>query len=158
MTSPSAAADDLPVALTGALRREVGLVRLAERRRLFAARLGVGEPGARGPGTALSGEVAPWRGRPWPPGAWLDAGVRLDVADRLLEHPAATAAPSPAAWLVRPGTPTLHDEDLAWLAALRHAASARSMRLGGFWVVTRYGWLDPVGGASRTWKRLRVQR
>ena len=57
-----------------------------------------------------------------------------------------------------PGHPVLHDEDRAWLAATRHACSAHDLATAGFWVVTRYGWLDPVSGDSRTWKRLRIAR
>ena len=148
MTTPDPPAD--------ALRREVGLLRAEHTRRVFAARVGLGTPGRRGPGTVLSGPVDGWRGAPWPPPPWVDAGLRFDVADRLLAHRDLEHA-GLHAWLLRPGVVSLHDEDQAWLAAVRHACAAHSVELVGFWVVTRYGWLDPVGGESRAWKRLRVR-
>ncbi|GAA1942531.1 hypothetical protein [Nocardioides marmoribigeumensis] len=144
--------------LLGALRAEVGLLRQEHQRRLFAPRLALGELGSRGPGTVLSGPIAPWQGDPWPPPAWLDAGLRFDVVDRLLGHPRVPRDGTAHVWLLRPGHPVLHDEDRAWLAATRHACSAHDLATAGFWVVTRYGWLDPVSGDSRTWKRLRIAR
>ena len=49
-------------------------------------------------------------------------------------------------------------KDLAWHAAVRQGCAAHTVTLAGFWVVTRYGWLDPDTGESRTWKRLRLKR
>ena len=151
--------DQTEPGLVAALRTEVALLRGEEQRRVFALRLALGEPGVRGPRTLLSGGVAPWEGAPWPTQPWLDRGLRLDVADRLVGRVATThAAGDPVrAWLLRPGQPSLHDEDVAWLAATRHALSAHGLDLDGFWSVTRYGWLDPVSGASRSWKRLRIR-
>ncbi len=145
-----------PLPPADALRREVGLLRAAEVRRVFPARLALGSPGDRGAGTVLSGPVEGWPGPAWPPPRWLDAGVRFEVVDRLLGHHDLPGRPH--AWLLRPGVASLHDEDLAWLAAVRHSCAAHDVGLAGFWVVTRYGWLDPVGGGSRSWKRLRVRR
>ncbi len=148
----------VPRDLAAALRSEVGLLRAAERRRVFAPRLALGRPGHRGPATVVGGPVAPWQGAPWPPPSWVDAGVRFDVAERLVGS-AGTARDEPAhTWFLRPGQPTVHDEDLAWLAAVRHACASHGVVPAGFWVVTRYGWLDPATGESRTWKRLRVDR
>ena len=140
-----------------ALRAEVGLLRAEVTRRMFPARLALGTPGQRGPGTVLSGPLAGTQGAPWPPPPWLDTGMRVDVVDRLLGHRGLGGGPLDA-WLLRPGVASLHDEDLAWLAAVRHASTAGGAAVEGFWVVTRYGWLDPVSGASRSWKRLRVGR
>ena len=155
MTSPPSD-PPVPPDLAAALRTEVGLLRATERRRVFAARLALGRPGDRTPATVVSGPIAPWRGPAWPPPPWLDAGVRFDVAERLagLWH----ADDEPEAWLLRPGAPSLHDEDLAWLAATRRACAAHGVRTAGFRVVTRYGWLDPASGESRAWKRLRIRR
>ena len=147
-----------PGDLARALRAEVGLLRREHQRRVFAPRLAVGRLGERGPTTVVSGPVAPWRGDPWPPPTWLDAGTRFDVVDRLLAHPGPARDGTAHAWLLRPGGPGPHDEDHAWLAATRHACAAHGLGTAGFWVVTRYGWLDPVTGASRAWKRLRVDR
>ena len=144
--------------LAGALRAEVGLLRREHQRRLFAPRLALGLLGERGPHTLVSGPVAPWRGDAWPPPAWLDPGTRFDVVDRLLTHPGPPRDGSVHTWFLRPGRPVLHDEDRAWFAAARHACTAHGMRTAGFWVVTRYGWLDPVSEEARTWKRLRVDR
>ena len=140
-----------------ALRAEVGLLRAELSRRMFAARLALGTPGLRGDGTVLSGPLHDGKGDPWPPPPWFDAGMRVDVVDRLLTHRRLADRPLQA-WLLRPGVASLHDEDLAWLAATRHACAAHGVALAGFWVVTRYGWLDPVSGESRSWKRLRVRR
>jgi hypothetical protein len=85
----------------------------------------------------------------------LDAGTRTDVVARLLE---AHAAPGDATcvWLTRPGEPQVQDEDLAWMSAAAQAFGSLRLRLGGFWTVTRTGWLDVRTGDSRTWKRLRL--
>jgi hypothetical protein len=148
-----------PATLAGSLRAEVGLLRAEEHRRVFPLRLALGGPGRRGPGTLVGGPVATWQGPPWPPGAWLDAGTRFEVADRLVAGAVEAGLGEPlSGWVLRPGSPSLHDEDLAWLAALRHALAAHDVAAGGFWAVTRYGWLDPVSGDSRVWKRLRVNR
>lgn len=139
--------------LAAGLRLEVGQLRRRQARRLFAMRVALGRPGEPAT-TTSSGDVAPWRGAAWPPPSWVDAGVRFDVVDRLL---GGHAGPGPVhAWLSRPGDPDLHDEDLAWLAASRHALAAHGLEPGGFWTVTRFGWLDPVSGESRRWKRLRL--
>ena len=148
----------LPAGLLADLRAEVGLLREDQHRRVFAARVALGRPGHRGPGTVVSGPVAPWRGAPWPPPAWLDAGTRFDVVDRLVGSPVLARSGGVHAWLLRPGVPSVHDEDLAWLAAVRRACSAHGLPTLGFWAVTRYGWLDPAAGDSRQWRRLRVRR
>jgi hypothetical protein len=152
------AAGEAPADLLPHLRAEVGLLRAEEQRRVFPVRVALGIPGHRGPGTVVSGPVAPLRGSPWPPGAWLDAGTRFDVVDRLVGAPWLDRDRGVHAWLLRPGVPSVHDEDLAWLAATRQACAAHDLEAAGFWVVTRYGWLDPASGDSRQWRRLRVRR
>lgn len=84
-----------------------------------------------------------------------DCGLRLDVVDALLAR-AEGDDDGDSIWLTRPGVPEHHDVDTRWRASTRHVCSARGRTLSGFWVVTRYGWLDPDTGASRTWKRLRL--
>jgi hypothetical protein len=144
------------VDLANALRLEVGRLRLAERRRVFAPRLHVGVPGS--DQRLVSDGLAPLRGAPWPAPRWLDAGLRADVADRMVSAWRAQAASAAYCWYTRPGTPDLHDEDPAWSAAVRWAFAAHDLPLLGFRVVTRYGWRDPVTGDERRWKRLRLER
>ena len=141
MTAASTAADR-------AFRHEVATFRTRDRRRLFPMHVHVGIPD----GDRRRVEV------PWPVPASYDVGVRLDLADALVEALLAEWASGVAAWgwLTRPGAPSLHDCDLAWLAAVRHAFEAHELALAGFRAVTRSGWLDVVTGDSRTWARLRI--
>jgi hypothetical protein len=155
--APVPHAPDLDVA--AALRLEVAWLRRVERRRVFAQRVHIGLPG--GPRSLTSDGVAQLTGDPWPPPRWLDAGARADVCDRMVSawttQTRSRAWTAAYCWYTRPGAPDLHDEDLAWLAAARWAFDAHGLPLLGFWVVTRYGWLDPVTGEERRWKRLRLK-
>jgi hypothetical protein len=140
---------DLPLPLTAALRREVGLLRRDERRRQFPLGVHVGRPG----GPRTSARV------PWPVPDLYDAGLRLDLLDALLSNLEDGIEDSTAGfsiWLTRPGTTEQHDLDITWWSSASHACSARGLAPSGFFVVTRYGWLDLDSGASRTWKRLRL--
>lgn len=129
--------------LASALRLEVGRLRRRETRRRFDTTVHVGTLGARHESLAVPLSYA----------GDVDAAIRVDVLCALLEH----AEPGPAAvWLTRPGEPEPHDSDLGWVGAAHHAFGLQERRLDGCYVVTRYGWLDPVTGASRRWKRLRV--
>lgn len=141
--------------ITG-LRLEVWWLRRAQRRRIFAPRLHVGVPGTSS-GLTSDG-LAPLSGPPWPVPRWLDAGAKADVGDRMVSAWTSQCGSAAYCWYSRPGTPDPHDEDPAWLAAARWAFDAHGLPLLGFWVVTRYGWRDPVTGEERRWKRLRVQR
>ena len=144
-----------PHDLVAAWRTEVGRFRVAERRRVHPLGVHVGVPG----GPRSSVEV------PWPP-TGVDAGLRFDLVAALLTRaappasPESPASPAPPAslWLTRPGVPELHDEDLDWHAAAVRAFDAHGVALAGVHAVTRTGWLDVVTGASRSWKRLRLQR
>lgn len=136
---------ELSEPLAAGLRREVGVLRRAERRRRFPLGVHVGAPGAE----RSSAEV------PWPVPDLYDAGLRLDLLDALLSS---RLEPSPrfSVWLTRPGVAQWHDLDHKWHASAMHACSARGITASGFHVVTRYGWLDHDTGAVRTWKRLRL--
>ena len=136
---------DLPAPLVAGLRQEVGLLRQAERRRRFPLGVHVGHPG----GARASAQV------PWPVPDLYDGGLRLDLVDALLGRGEGDGA-GHSVWLTRPGMPEHHDVDTSWWSSARHACSARGRTLSGFWVVTRYGWLDPGTGTSRAWKRLRL--
>lgn len=84
----------------------------------------------------------------------LDLALRTDLVGRLLDSDGGTGTAD--VWLSRAGPTELHDHDLAWLAAASAACVEAGRALGGFYVITRTGWLDPRSGRSRTWKRLRL--
>jgi hypothetical protein len=122
------------------LRSLVLTLRLSQRRRVFAPRVQIGDP----PNTWVSFEfVSP---------AVPDFAIRCDVVGTLLER---TERPT-MVWMTRSGRPDeSSDEDLSWLAATQAAFREAAVPLARFVIVTRYGWLDPRSGATRTWRRLR---
>jgi hypothetical protein len=125
------------------LREEVGRFRQREQRRRFDAAVYVGRLGG-----ARDSFVVRAMDRPV-----VDAALRVDVLSALLAH----GQPDwQTAWLMRPGLPEPHDEDLAWFSAARRAFAVHDRTLAGFYAITRYGWRDVVTGESRTWKRLRL--
>ncbi|HLN77745.1 MAG TPA: hypothetical protein VK204_11925 [Nocardioidaceae bacterium] len=129
---------------TALLRAEVGRLRAHESRRRFDTVVHVGSLGG-SPVTCPVPSADPV----------LDIGTRTDVVATLLAN--APVTPQAACvWLTRAGDPQLQDEDLAWLSATCSAFGAVGRRLGGFWTVTRTGWLDVRSGEGRTWKRLRI--
>lgn len=153
---PVAPVPDVPALdVAAALRLEVAWLRRVEQRRVFAQRAHLGVPG--GPRSLTSDGIAPLSGDPWPPPPWLDAGARADVCDRMVSAWTTQAQSAAYCWYTRPGTPDLHDEDLAWLAAASWAFDAHGLPMLGFWVVTRYGWRDVTTGEGRRWKRLRLK-
>ena len=127
------------------LRRAVGLLRARESRRVFDSVVHVGE---------LDGECRSFVVRAGDLPA-LDASLRTDVVSALVAE-LDPALSSPTVWLVRCGAPDLHDLDLRWLASARAAFSEQGRIIGGFYAITRTGWLDVDSGQSRTWKRLRL--
>jgi hypothetical protein len=137
----SAAADDQ------LFRDAVARLRATERRRLFPLSVHVGVPDGAQRGLELA----------WPVPEEYDAGLRFDVVDALAEGLLAEVPALGAAWgwVVRPGVPQPHDQDLAWFAAVSRVFAAHELTMKGFRAVTRTGWLDVVTGESRTWKRLR---
>ncbi|QIK66789.1 hypothetical protein G7072_10960 [Nocardioides sp. HDW12B] len=139
------------------LRAEVAALRRREQRRIFPARLCLGPGPEQGPGHALA----------WPPRDPPDVGLVFDLVDSLLD---AGGEPGEAGtgsggdsrlWLVRPGHPEVHDLDLRVASVALRVAAARGPAYGAVCgpmvVLTRYGWLDPLTGESRRWKRLRLQ-
>jgi hypothetical protein len=133
-----------PVADTALLlRREVGLLRQRETRRVFDLAVYVGTLG--GPRDSFV-----VRARDLPV---MDAGLRVDVVGDLVEQ---TSDEQREAWVVRPGHPEQHDADLHWLAAARAAFATHGRPLEAFYAITRYGWRDVCTGRTRTWKRLRL--
>jgi hypothetical protein len=134
---------DLRVDRGAHLRREVGLLRRRETRRVFDTAVYVGSlSGARDSFVA--------RARDLPV---LDAALRTDVLCALVER---TTDDQRTFWLTRAGGPDAYEQDLAWSAAAHTAFAIHARPLDGCFAVTRYGWRDIVTGESRTWKRLRL--
>ncbi len=139
------------------LRAEVAALRRREQRRIFPARICLGASPEHGPGHELA----------WPPRDPPDVGLLFDLLDSLLDASNARDRPSDAhdgesrLWLVRPGVPEVHDLDLRAASVALRVATARGAGPGPAYgplvVLTRYGWLDPLTGESRRWKRLRLQ-
>lgn len=95
------------------------------------------------------------------PGTPVDPALAADVVGALLQRARrelgallGTAPPVPLVWLTRSGTSAGHDADVLWSCAAR-AAYAEAGLVATFVVVTRDGWLDPVTGVQREWRRLR---
>ena len=133
----------LPLARQSMLRREVGLLRQRESRRVFDTCVNVGILG--GP---RAGFVVPACDLPA-----VDVALRTDVVAALLEE---TPTDWRTMWLARAGTPELHDLDLQWLAAARTAFGMVDRPLDACYAVTRAGWLDVLTGEQRVWVRLRL--
>ncbi len=97
---------------------------------------------------------------PWPVPELYDAGLRLDVLDALCAGYAALPRVMEDSalhvWVTRAGDPQPYDQDMQWWGSARQAVESRGAVMEGFYVVTRYGWLHPGSGASRSWKRLRL--
>lgn len=95
------------------------------------------------------------------PGTGTDAAMAADIVAALLQRarrePGAASCTTPAAplaWLTRAGSLAAHDADVLWSGATRAAYTEAGLD-ATFVVVTRDGWLDPVTGVRREWRRLR---
>jgi hypothetical protein len=93
------------------------------------------------------------------PGTSPDASLATDVVGALLQRSrretgALPGGAAPLAWLTRAGSLGVHDADVLWSSATR-AAYAEAGLEPTFVVVTRDGWVDPVTGVRREWRRLR---
>jgi hypothetical protein len=107
-----------------------------------------------GLGTA-EGDLAWWSGEPTraadpPP---LDWHLRREIAMRLLSH--APGRRVVAVW-TRPGPFEPTDGDIAWAAALRHAAAAYGGGAPTLLAVTRWGWFALPENVRRVWKPRRA--
>lgn len=142
-TRPPAPARSTPPHTGKLLRREVGLLRQRETRRVFDTVVHLGTLG--GERDAFVARTADL--------TVLDDALRTDVLSALLER---TDGALRHVWLTRAGGPEPFDQDLAWLSAARTAFAMHGRPLEGCHVVTRYGWRDVVTGESREWKRLRL--
>lgn len=135
--------DSLPLAaqLRAAL---CGFVAAAGTRRLLPTLFHVGTPG--GEEISLTHE------------RWHDAGLRADVVERALEGLSGRAAERPVPWVTRCGELVVTDVDLAWLAAAREGFGRHGLDLPGFFVMTRYGWVNLLTEESVRWSRVRPHR
>jgi hypothetical protein len=125
------------------LREEVGRFRERESRRVFDSAVHVGILAGPRDSFVVRAQDLPA----------LDAALRTDVLCALVQQ----APPQwRTAWLIRSGTPELHDQDLHWLAAAWAAFGIHARSLDGFYVVTRTGWRDVLTDETRVWKRLRL--
>ena len=83
----------------------------------------------------------------------LDTGLRADLMERALDGLVLEVPPLP--WLTRTGELAPGDVDLAWFAATREAYGRHCLELPGFYVMTRYGWLDLATDELIRWSRVR---
>lgn len=125
------------------LRLEVGQFRERESRRVFDTSVHVGV--LAGPRTGFVVRAADLPA--------LDAGLRIDVVSALVEQ---TPDAWRTAWVVRAGTPAVHDVDVEWLAAVHVAFGVHRRPLDGCFVLTRAGWRDAHTDETRVWARLRL--
>jgi hypothetical protein len=125
------------------LREEVGRFRERESRRVFDSAVQVGVLAGARDAFVVRAQDLPV----------MDAALRVDVLSAMVDQ----APPAwCTAWLIRAGTPELHDQDLHWLAAARTAFGIHARPLDGFYVITRAGWRDVLNEEIRVWKRLRL--
>ncbi|WP_310963080.1 hypothetical protein [Nocardioides terrisoli] len=113
----------------------------AGRRRKLPVTLHVGLPG---------GETRSVCDQPW-----YDHGLRADLATCAIDG---LEVPDPLAWISRGGDLKPHDADWDWLAAARTAHDRHGLAMPGFFLVTRYGWAELVGGQQHPWHRVRPAR
>jgi hypothetical protein len=86
---------------------------------------------------------------------WYDAAARADLVTRALDG---LEDPAPLAWLTRAGTLAAEDVDLHWCAAVQTGYARHGLPLSGFYLITRTGWCDLIGGARQQWYRVRPNR
>jgi hypothetical protein len=90
-----------------------------------------------------------------PHDACFDAGLRADLVERAIDGLEGPAADRPVPWLTRTGDLTPADCDFAWFSAAREGFGRHGLELPGFFVVTRYGWLNLANEGVIRWRRVR---
>jgi hypothetical protein len=88
----------------------------------------------------------------------FDAGLRADLVERAVDGLEGQAAARPVPWLTRVGDLAPTDADLAWFSAARQGLGRHGLELPGFFVVTRYGWLNLANEDVIRWRRVRPRR
>lgn len=116
-------------------------LRESEHRRRFPVTVHAGFPGRTASHT-------------WPAGTDHDHGLRCDITAALLARVAVRPPAGRFVWITRPGSPSVHDADLAWRSAVEWAGASLDIATS-LVVVTRYGWFDPDSGVGRQWRRIR---
>ena len=135
--------DALPLA--GQLRAALcDFVSAAGTRRLLPTLFHVGTPG----GEHLT----------LPHDAYFDPGLRADLVERALDGLEGAAGTRPVPWLTRTGDLAPTDPDFAWFAAAREGFGRHGIALPGFFVMTRYGWLNLANEDVIRWRRVRPRR
>jgi len=86
---------------------------------------------------------------------WFDAGLRADLVERAIDGLTGPAARRPCPWLTRTGALAPTDADFAWFSAAREAFGRHDLDLPGFFVITRYGWLNLANEDVIRWRRVR---
>jgi hypothetical protein len=89
---------------------------------------------------------------------YFDAGLRADLVERALDGLAGAAGARPCPWLTRIGDLAPTDADFAWFSAAREGFGRHGLDLPGFFVVTRYGWLNLANEDVIRWRRVRPRR
>jgi hypothetical protein len=85
----------------------------------------------------------------------FDPGLRADLVERALDGLEGPAAERPCPWVTRSGDLSPTDGDFAWFAAAREGFGRHDLSLPGFFVVTRYGWLNLANEEVIRWRRVR---
>jgi hypothetical protein len=86
---------------------------------------------------------------------YFDAGLRADLVERAIDGLDGPAGERPVPWLTRTGDLTPTDADFAWFTAAREGFGRHGLELPGFFVVTRYGWLNLANEDVIRWRRVR---
>jgi hypothetical protein len=90
-----------------------------------------------------------------PDDAYFDAGLRADLVERAIDGLQGRAAERPVPWLTRTGDLSPADCDFAWFSAARDGFGRHGLALPGFFVITRYGWLNLANEDVIRWRRVR---
>jgi hypothetical protein len=85
----------------------------------------------------------------------FDAGLRADLVERAIDGLDGLAGERPCPWVTRSGDLSPTDADFAWFSASREAFGRHDLSLPGFFVVTRYGWLNLANEDVIRWRRVR---
>jgi len=89
---------------------------------------------------------------------YFDAGLRADLVERAIDGLDGPAGDRPVPWLTRTGDLAPADADFAWFTAAREGFGRHGLDLPGFFVVTRYGWLNLANEEVIRWRRVRPRQ
>ncbi|MCW2785886.1 MAG: hypothetical protein JWP74_2403 [Marmoricola sp.] len=88
----------------------------------------------------------------------LDAAMRADIVERLLDRIEPGAPDEPQVWVTRCGRLAIGDADIAWFAAARTGFGRHGLPFPGVVVMTREGWLDVGSGQVVLWRPRRSRQ